>query len=505
MTLKHGFFIILVLLIAATALTYISEPEAKSDRPILYWMTDYNPARLEQVRLFNEWMIRNGHVTPEGKPVFELRLDMVNQRKIGIQAVSGVAGDLMDIQVPFSQPVGYLHDVTKQAKELGFDLSKTYDGLEPLLAADGRQYGFPCNASVNVYWANVDAFERVGMEPPPLYWDFDTFERIGKEFVKRSNTPGQRQKVFFGNGMVDWFGDALTQTMMRSTGLDVMNETMTRCMIDDPRYALVLGRIAKWVREDHLFPSASDEASLTGGVDYQGMASTAGLNSLLNSGQIGMLNTGRWAMIRIRAFKNPANFTVAQLPCDEFNNALLQSRPAVIYKLSPHKDDFAPLFLAFLASKEYNEHISENSDALPPCPEYTQTELFLRPKGHENEWRGHAGEAEIAATLGISQSFTPYASVGMFQPIRKDALDEVMLGLSTPQKAAEKAARRSNALFGKRLEESPPLKARYLADVELQKKIEQYRAEGRKVPLEWLKNPFHKKYYVHKGWAEAES
>jgi len=501
--MKLMFCIIFLILLGASFATWRTEPEIQSKVPVLYWMTDANPARTRQVQLFNEWMVRNGHVTAEGKPLFDLRLDVVNSRKIGIQAVSGMAGDIMDMGVPYAYPSGYLHDVTDSAKRLGFDMSKTYAGVEPILSADGRQYGFPCNGSVNLFWVNADAFRRVGMEPPPRFWDFATFERIGKEFVRRSNPPGKRRTVFFANGLIDWLGDCLMMNMERSLSLSSMNETCTRCTLDDERFARVLALLAKWVNEDHLFPSAADEATLSGGVDYQGMANVTGLNSLLNNGQIAMLNTGRWAMIRIRGFEKQANYTVSEPPCEEFRNSLLQARPAVIYEGSPHKDDLAPLFLAFLTSKEYNEDIVATADALPPCPEYTNSEEYLRPKHFKNEWGAAAVEADEARHYGVAPSFTPYANINMFATYRKEALDKVLLGMATPREAARVCAEKINRLFELKVRESPSLKAQYEKDLELQKRIDALRSEGKKVPLEWLKNPFHRAYYLYKGWAET--
>ena len=93
----------------------------------------------------------------------------------------------MDCNIPWYQSIGLLADVTEEAAKYDFGIDQTYGALEPLLTVGGRQYGFPCNVNVMGLWVNVETFAKLGLEPPPPQWDFATFERIGKEFVRRAN------------------------------------------------------------------------------------------------------------------------------------------------------------------------------------------------------------------------------------------------------------------------------------------------------------------------------
>ena len=74
---------------------------------------------------------------------------------------------------------------------------------------------------------------------------------------------------------------------------------------------------------------------------------------------------------------------------------------------------------------------------------------------------------------------------------------------ATPQEAADRAAERINEEIQRTLKESPALRKRYEELTALQKKIDQRRSEGKKMPLDWIKNPFYRTYYLKKGWAEA--
>lgn len=60
--MKHVFVGILGLLVLASLATRRSMTESRSPLPVIYWVTDANPARLEQINLFHRWQIKQGHV-----------------------------------------------------------------------------------------------------------------------------------------------------------------------------------------------------------------------------------------------------------------------------------------------------------------------------------------------------------------------------------------------------------------------------------------------------------
>ena len=71
-TLFASLFVIMVIASVGTVLTL---PDAQTDVPVIYWVTAPNPARIEQIELFHEWLVHNGHTTEDAKPCVELRLD----------------------------------------------------------------------------------------------------------------------------------------------------------------------------------------------------------------------------------------------------------------------------------------------------------------------------------------------------------------------------------------------------------------------------------------------
>ncbi len=486
--MKYG-FLISFLVLAAISLGYgLMDAGQSAGRPVLYWVTDANPARVEQVKLFEQWLKKHDY------PEVELRLDSANSdpTKKLIQGVSGVGSDLMDMSpsdMPLFHAVGILEDLTIPARKLGFDPTHTYAAVKPLIMREGRQYAFPCNVYVAAYWINKATFERYGVPIPPRRWSLEEFERLGRRFVEAANPPGRPRTVFFAS-------QVSVPILRRSLGLDDFNETLTRCTLDEPRAARVLELVRKWTYVDRILPTSADVASFATQSGYGGAAL-----QLFNSGNYGMFQMGRYALIQLRQFGD-LRLSVSEPPNGGFRNTLLMSRTAGVYAGSKHKD-LAELFLAFLASEEYNMQIVRDADALPPDPRYTRTEAFLRPPAHPNEWGCHEVFAELAQTIAIAPAISPFvlpSVVGRYESQAYDAA--VTSGRLSPQQATREAAANINREIRRSLEEDPSLAAPYQAALQRQEKIEQYRRDGRKVPLDWISNPFYRAYYQAKGWAQ---
>ncbi len=501
--MKYLFLLVLIILVVAGAVTVMTEPDMRSEVPVIYWATDLSNARFRQRDQFQKWLVENGHTTKDGKPIVELRLDLIgrsdNSKKL-VQSVAGVASDVMDCSIGQMHSLGVLEDMTEEAEVLGFDMSQTYASLEPELVRDGRQYGFPCNVSVICFWVNVERFKELGVEMPPREWDYETFERIGREFVAKANTPGERQMVFFCDSATGWRAYVFSLNMIRSQGLSVFNETMTRCTLDDPRFAFALDKLRQWVYEDNLMPSAAEEASMSAASGFSGASL-----SMFYTGRYGMIFNGRWSLIRLREFEQPMQLSVSHFPISEdgFANNLVGTRAAAVYKGSPNKE-LASLFLSYLASEDYNMQIVEDADALPPNPAFAQIEAYRKPADFPNEWGTHEVFSEAVEKFGVANDESPFVPVVAVTRLISDARDKVMTDpqMASSEQAAREAAEAINDEIQLSLAESESRRALYEKLCKVQEKIDQRRAAGQQVPLEWITNPFHRKYYVEMGWAE---
>jgi len=500
--MKYLFIVCLAALTGAGVLTALWLPESRSSLPVLYWVTDPNPARQDQIKLFEQWMKDHGH------PSVDLRVDTANndQSKKIIQGVSGVAGDIWDLysngETQYYYEIGLLRDVTEAAGRMGFDPSHTWKAAEPELMAlthDGRprQYAFPDNATSGLYLINRQAFRRHNQPLPPKEWTIDEFERRGREFVKAANRGLPSRRYYFADGMS-------LKNWMRSCGVGEFNETLTRCTLDDPRFARLLERWRDWMDVYHIIPSQADFAAMTAAGGYGGTSPQK-----FNSGEFAMIFTGRFVLIQLRQFDAERkkkglpllDMGAADPPYEQFPNAMFATRSAAVY-IGSHHPELATYFLSFLASEEYNMQIVRDADSLPPNPAYTHTEAYLHPPDHPNEWDVHEAFAKIAETIAIGNSYSPFVLRQVYSREMDDATQEFLAGRISADRAVKQIATRLNQEIARTLKENPELQPLYDKLIKDQQTIDALRARGEKVPLSLIRDPFHRAYYQFKGWAQ---
>ncbi len=490
--MKNLFLIIAVLLCLAAIVTYLTRTDHDGGTTLV-WTAGLSADRVEQVAAFHEWMKKTGRVDKNGEPLFRIRLEAADNQSTLIQAVSGMAGDLIDhVPVKRYAPMGVLEDITDFARENGLDPGNNYGAARDLLMYDGRQYAYACNLSASALLCNVDLFRKYDMEVPPEEWTPEEFEKIGLEYIKRANAGKRRQEAFFAAAMPN-----VILPIARSMGCDMFNETLTAPCLTDPAFVKALKIYHRWVDELHLIPNAAEVASES--ADKSSVNSTT--IPQLVAGRYAMISTGRYVNMDLRRFKiEPVHLSFSQYPEYDFKNLVFISRNTAIYRGSKHKE-YAKIFLLFLASREYNELLIRSSDGLPPNPKWAENNPeYHNPPGYEYEGNLHTNELKWARTIALPESLSPY------YPLAEDkilyAYERVAGGLSTPEEALKLANEGIMHSIRDTVKSVASLSERYREDCELQKKIDQYKAEGRKIPAKWIKNPFHLRYYREKNMLE---
>jgi hypothetical protein len=158
--------------------------------------------------------------------------------------------------------------------------------------------------------------------------------------------------------------------------------------------------------------------------------------------------------------------------------------------------------MEFLGSEDYNMTVADLCDGETPNMKYAHTERFLKPAEYPGEWDAHQAILEIAESIGIPITCSPYVDSGLADGIVGMMIDKVDSGVADAKTAVQEAQTRINAEIRQTLKDRPELKVAYDAAVKRQKEIERLRAEGKKVPLSMIDNPFYKAYYKFKGWGE---
>jgi ABC-type glycerol-3-phosphate transport system substrate-binding protein len=237
-SLKKLFAISAIGLSLTGLLTYFSYPNKNRTTPVLYWVTDANPVRQQQVEGFHQWQIEQGHTSELGGPRVQLKIDSANRdlSKMIIQGVSGVGGDILDfhphLAVRYFEKMGLLCDLSDDAKSHGFDQSQTFKSIAPELvvpSTDGRerQFAYPCNVTISLFWLNRSLFNKYGIDLPGSDWSWDDFEKLGLRFREAS--------LAAGDGKVFVAPRPELMNMIRSHGLSIYNETASVCQLDSPQ------------------------------------------------------------------------------------------------------------------------------------------------------------------------------------------------------------------------------------------------------------------------------
>ncbi|MBL8991702.1 MAG: extracellular solute-binding protein [Spirochaetia bacterium] len=455
---------------------------------ILNWATYPHFTRYDQAKLFREWLKKNGH------PNIAMRIDGANigAQKAVVQGVTGVAADVIDnlqgSDVHFLHDVGLLADLTDMAKKFGHE-SNYYPGAVDDVFIDGRRYAYHGNIGVGLYYVNKAAFEKVGIAPPPFRNDFQTFRNVGLEYTRRANKGVKRQEYFYAGG-------ADREVIRRTAGVSWFNETLTRGGLDNPRYAEVLKHIHRWTFEDHILPTAAEISSFA--ID-QGVGGP--IFQLFYRGNFAMMYTGIWAIMQLRVMGKGIEMSAVEPPNGGYPVTMLSGRCIVMYQGTKQREA-AEYFYKFLGSSDYNMNIIAVGDSSPPDPAYLERTEFLKPVGYTNEWEIHEIYARAQKANGQGREYSPFASASVYLKEDNQSYTGFMSGIYTAEKAAEIANGVVNKEIDRYLRIHPERMTEYNKALERQKKIDEAKKAGKKIPLNLVDNTFLKRYYRDTGLGE---
>ena len=139
--------------------------------------------------------------------------------------------------------------------------------------------------------------------------------------------------------------------------------------------------------------------------------------------------------------------------------------------------------------------IVRDADSQPPNPKYTKTEEYLRPKDYPNEWGCHEVFEDAMWQIAIGPEYSPFIVPDVVNRSDGEAVEAYMSGVTSAEEAARQAADRINAEIDRSLEEDPSLQPKYDELLAKQKRIDDLKARGEKIPLKWVDNHFLRRYY----------
>lgn len=488
--MKNVFLILLSMLIVFSHYINIKTAEGRplGGVPVIYWVSNPLPSRLETIREFQIWLRENR------KPQIKVRLDTSSAglQKTIMQGVTGTAADILSISpgtLGHLAHMGLLGEIAKRPGKNDIDLEALYPPLLNEIQFQGKIHGVPKGFGMLFYFVNLDLFSQLGVAPPPVRWTLDDFERIGIAFTQKANAGRKRQEVFFAN-MADH------RSIRRTFGISPYNETFTACALNRPEYVALLKRIRHWTVNLHLLPTEADRASVVveaGWGDPYWQLFTRGL--------CGVVFTGRHALVTMRQMKDQPRMGGCEVPNGGYPVATVEGVTFSPYRGTKHPEAVR-LFFQFLFGEAYNMRIIREAEGCPPVAKYLSHPEFVHPPGHSNEWRAHEVFKGMLDTIGTSPEYSPYHSGHGLNRLENMNIGGFMGGVYTAEEATATLAQEVNKEIRDRVGKSPELAASFAKALKRQKDIDALRAEGKKVPLQWIDNPFLKRYYQDTGIAE---
>jgi len=441
--MKTALTLIVAVLAVWTAIAMRWNPPEVPNKTPLVWVTDDNPARRDQIGLFNKL-----------NPTLNLKLDPANGEveKVIVQCLGGVGPDLFDSgdasQLSTYVQAGIAWDVTEELKKYGMDPStQVWSAIHPMGSLDGRVYGFGCNATADAVLYNKDIFDQEHVPYPkgPMVWD--EFVKLAQRMTHR-DAKGRVDRYGF---MADW-GNWLN--FAYSFGGRLYNDKGTASALDSPENIRAVDFMRDLIYKYKVMPSPVDESAMA----TQGGWGT-GVITYFGGGRAAMALGGRWWLTTLRGYKG-LRIGVVEMPHDKFRATRGYGRATLINARSPHREE-ALKFLLYQASREYNELINAQADGLGPMKKYAHTALFeynpVFPEERDNAvWRDALDHA-------VADAISPFVSADAAGRILTKQMDLVKAGDKPPELALKDAKRLIDQLMAKELKDNPELMARYKA------------------------------------------
>ncbi len=450
--MKVFFAITFCVLVLLSVVAWQMKPDPPPGKIPLVWVSDDNPARRQQIALFNQL-----------HPEYDLRLDprasTAGMEKVMLQSLAGVGPDVFDAYGPSELDAfvrsGIAWDITDELAKRGVDLEgEVWPAILPTGIREERVYGFPANVAVDAIWINKDLFDAAGERYPEGPWTWAEFI----ELAKRLNVRDARGRIKQFGFLCDWW--QWPQFIMLFGG-HIYSEDGTRCVIDSPEAIEAIQFMRDLMYKHHIMPTPVDEATMA---TMGGWGS--GTITYFGAGKGAMALGGRWWLCTLRDYEG-LNLGVVEIPHEEERIYRAYGRATIINRYSPRRED-ALNFLLYQAGKEYNDLINQQADALAAIVRYNYTPEFLHNPEHPEEdynevWRD-------VVKYGRSDDWSPFVNGQTAMRILNKQLDLVKSDQKPVPKAMRDAAREVNEEIAKTLEMDPSLRIKY------------YRLTGRERP-----------------------
>lgn len=438
--MKNLFLISIIILIALSVVAQVTKPSRTYEgRTRIIWTTDDNPARTEQVAIFDRMF-----------PTLKLTIDPNNNdmSKIIVQTMAGIGPDVVDCYSPMQVETylqsGILQDITEWAQKAGTTAETTWPTVVPSMVIDGRQWGYPTNPGPWVIFYNKDIFDKCHVPYPKGDWTWDEFVDTAKRLTVMS-PDGQHNETF------GCMGYDLQEAIWQNGG-SFYTADGTRSTLDSPEAVGAAQWLIDLQFKYQCAPSPSEEDAMAAAGGWG-----QGIITLFSAQRLGMIRYGRWGLIVWR--QDPKlRIGVAPLPHAKFHATTAATRISVLNKKSPYVRQ-AFNFVKFLASREYGRQINDGADNCAPLMRLCFEDGFLHnpqfPKEDFNQV--FRDEMKWGRIQQVSKFVNPFVADRIFQRY----LDLMRNQELEPPVAMKDAAEEINKAIQEFISKRPELKAEW--------------------------------------------
>jgi multiple sugar transport system substrate-binding protein len=313
-------------------------------------------------------------------------------------------------------------DLTSTVQQSGWNWSDFFPGEQAAASVGGKVYGIPALVDNLAIVYNKDLFDKAGVAYPTADWTWSDFTAAAKKLT----VPSAKQFGigFPGDGTEDtvWHFDA----MLWEGGGDILNADNTQAAFNSPAGVKALTTLQQMAVADKSM--------------YVDQSNTK-LDALMNSGKLGMMITGPWAL----SSYPDIHYGVQVMPSYPGGSHASISGPDM-WVLFNNGDARAQATLTFMQWFTATQQVQANSMTtgdLPTRATVLKVPGFLPAFG--KKFQGADVFAENLANVTKSRpTLTTYDQISQ---IMGKSVVSVLLGQSQPKDALDQAAQQVNQVL----------------------------------------------------------
>jgi ABC-type glycerol-3-phosphate transport system substrate-binding protein len=413
-----------------------------SHRTPLIWVSDDDPTRREHIAIFNRQ-----------NPDLDLQLDPDNggPEKVIVQSLGGVGPDLFDCYFPDELAAyvqaGIAWDITDELAKRGINISRDcWPTLLPYVQLNGRIYGFPANAAVDVLYYDKSAFDSAGEPYPtgPVIWD-----RLIPVLQRMTQRDANGRIIRYGISIDDPYWMALVMQW----GGRIYSADGTRCELDSSQAIAAIQFLHDLIYRYKVLPSPGDVDAM----NAAGGWGTAGMQ-VFSSHRAATAIGGRWWLCTLRNMSG-LNLGACEAPTGPAGPVYQgYGKSTIINRASPHREQ-ALRFLIYMASRGYTQLINQQADGLGPIKLFCTDDTLVNPAFPQEATYQHVFRDVMP--LGRAVQTSPFVNAALVARVVNDQLDLVRRDAKSPRDAMHAAAVQINAAIVDELSHDLDLKAQY--------------------------------------------